>query len=472
MFDELEANDTASIAEATKKGATLQDMIAAVQEAGAASRGANTTEQSAGASPSRLTMAKRKWGLAECDDLGERSPKAKLSKAATRRSGGRRGASQPQAVHAEKKAATAHAPAAPAAAKRASRGRPEDTLSDICHRELQNFRLADRASVYFSAKWTVQQRCVRRYIAKAEAAEKVGTAEEKGFATSAKHAFHMIESGMKLYASYRSMSTWNSFQEWDSSWQALMTFLEDKPDLKLDCPCLWNAYYDVMAEKLECDHFPAELSKFKLVERGVIEVTAGAEAYQVRAISDMITARFQKSTIEDLRPALAARIRPFFHDAMLQALERKVISDLRDFFVILCIEPCADQKSCEVLQEQLAKLESGSQEVRDSFVGLLLKFRDNRDHLVQHAKTVLMNYQESAARAEQRQAKAERLLALQQLRKLELQDYEEVQHVSQWQKAQQTAEPMEPDPLKTEMAKMLGSLAANLALGKLELKTS
>ena len=472
MFDELENEQTAAIEDATKKGAAtfqaFQDMVAAVQAANqkCADNTGDMLPDDVGSH--RSTPVKRKWGLVDIDE--DTPVKPKNGGSGTKRSFGRGEAVK---KHHDKKDVpklkVKHGDTKPPStppAPRGTRGRPTNDLEVICNRERKNFKVADASSVYFTLKWTVQQRCIRRYIAKAEHGEKSGTQEEREFATLAKWTFSMIESGMKIYALYRSSSVETGFQDWMSAWQVLMTFLEDKDGLKLDCPFLWQTYYDVLAELPECPHLPVELCKLKLIERGVIMDVADAFTFQRKIVFDMIASKLQNCSLDTLLDSLKVRIRPFLEEAGNQFVDCRVCEELQDFYKALpgCTQSqthCLTPESCNHVQVQLEKVFSGCQTVRDSLLGLLLKFKDPGQFLLRHAQAMVTQYKNAQRRLEQMQVNVDTITAMHKLRKLSKAHYQQVMDMKAWLSDQKDSDYMECDPLHAAICNVVIPLAAN-----------
>ena len=96
---------------------------------------------------------------------------------------------------------------------------------------------ADASSSWFGPKWTVVQRCLKRYKARAEQQEKNPPNEAaKAVATKANHTFDMMDSCMKLANAYKfGPADAKALTTWMEGLAALTNFLADK-DITVGCP--------------------------------------------------------------------------------------------------------------------------------------------------------------------------------------------------------------------------------------------
>ncbi len=302
-------------------------------------------------------------------------------------------------------AASSGRPAAkPAAAGTGQRGRPTQSVEELFNRELAQFRVADASTNYFNSKWSVQARCIKNYIAKAESLEKTGSPEQVALATKAKHTFQMITSGMKMYAALKAGPLdIKAMATWATDWGHLVTFISDKKDVDICSPFLWGAHLEVLSEMDQCDEFPSQLCKFKLVTRGLVEDVRDAPSYQRTKIIEMLTSKLRDTrATKDLIQALTIRIKPFLMPEASPFLDNTILEELVDCNMLLCNFQPTERENLDKVRGMLDKFEKTPDEIKPLFIGVLaLSFKGPGKQITDHACAFVDTALKSLDRADQ-----------------------------------------------------------------------
>ncbi len=256
-------------------------------------------------------------------------------------------------------------------------GRPSDSIETILEREVSLFQVADAGSVFFNDKSATKRNNLRRYIQKAEAQEKSGTPEEQAAGANAKHHFQMMDSVIKLHENYsRNSSDEKNLSNYMAEWARLTTFLQDKPNVLLECPFAWAEYYEVLSELPECANFAEELSKVRLLKRGVIKEESKAAAFQRERLADMLAAKVHPvGDAGAMATALGTRLAPLLEPEAATHLDAGLIAELRDIHTVLVLTPVESSDVFELLEGNIRKVKDGGEAVGKTMLGTFCKFK-------------------------------------------------------------------------------------------------
>lgn len=267
-------------------------------------------------------------------------------------------------------------------------GRKAEALLDLYTRELTSFSESGAAGLHFGQKWSVKARNIRRYQARCCDDLKIAiTDAEKKLALKAKHTFTMIDSCQKMVSAAKLVKEEKAPETWMEHWKSLQSYLDDKPDVVLKNTYIWQTHLDYFAQ-YDPEKYPLELSKFKLLERGLITDIAQAATYQASAVKDLLTGLFQKPLGDEaLIKAIRSRVTTFLAPECLTLLDACVVKGVRAVN-LLCQDSAATQSSTAAvkqMEELLQEIDSKGENVPD-ITSHILKFKAPAKVILKHAK--------------------------------------------------------------------------------------
>ncbi len=223
-------------------------------------------------------------------------------------------------------------------------------------------------------------------------------ADARDTALRTKQTLQLMQAAMKAHAAWTNKSDFDTgVAKFDSHWKQLDQFMHDESGnlrLRLECPYIWNIYYEVMAVSPDGRSFPAELEGHLLRDR-LLMAPAEPVAFVQRSLLRMMINHILSGSLglEKSTERLADRLRPFFDDpAVGDFLDAEVFEELKAVRLVVLVG--ADTNSREAvanLHGVLGLLESGGSGT--ALVSEFLSCRALGTQFIERAKSVLSSRQ-------------------------------------------------------------------------------
>ena len=269
-------------------------------------------------------------------------------------------------------------------------------------------------------------------MAKASDEEKSGSDEEKKVAIAAKVSFQAMESCMKMFAAYRrSSADEKALSDWMTAFGTLLAFLADKSFI-LDCKFFWVTHYEVLSELADHPQYAADLCKFKLMSRNLINDVSQAAAFQQTAIKDTIVKILQQEDVSEnnLVSRLDARLWVLATEEASGVLDQGVVQEVKEFRRVLCVWPLECERDANDLEEIVGSLTK--EETKHKLLGTLGRFDLAGKKLVERAGKELASFKAGAVALAQLGEYKANLKNILTADALELKDFENVDLWNTW----------------------------------------